>query len=262
MEKEGFSNISEKSSTESFEKEREPIEIVFEESPEKAIEKAGHYVNESLEDFKGSPVLLLLSGGSSLKMLEYIDLSLFGPDITIGALDDRYSRDPKINNFAQIVDSNFFRGARERSASYIDTRPGEDESLENLADRFENELHNWISENPEGKILATIGMGADGHVAGIMPDPAEKDRFSEIFESDRWVAGYDAKEKDPKNPLRVTTTLSFIKKIDRSITFMTGEEKRSALEAALDSGSFDEIPARVIQEISKASIITDIFIER
>lgn len=207
-----------------------------------------------------TPVLLLLSGGSSLALLDDQN-TIVGSNVTIAPLDERYSTNPQENNMAQIAATDFYARALENGARTIDTRVREGESREELAKRFNDGLLEWITSNPEGKIIATTGIGPDGHVSGIMPHPEDKEGFRSLFddgESEHLVVGYDAGNKN-QFPQRVTTTLNLMHKIDTAIAYVTGENKREAIRRVLaDEGSTAETPARILKEIAgKVLLFTD-----
>ena len=197
-----------------------------------------------LANGSAGPILLLLSGGSALAILEHarIDGGKLGT-ATIAVLDERVSADPALNNFAQLMSRTFFADARERGAAAIDTRVLPGETPERHAERFEAALRLWKQKNPDGSVLATMGIGEDGHTAGIMPFPEDREAFAALFEGDRWVVGYDAGEKNAI-PLRTTVTNAFLRtEVDAAICYAAGERKRGPLRAALGAeGSLAEIP--------------------
>ena len=101
-------------------------EITHLKNKEETAEKASSYLNQILDAHSHIPTLFLASGGSSLKLLEPI--VIFPPNLTVGVLDERFSEDPKVNNFTQLAETSFFQKAQEKGAYFIDTRvqPGED----------------------------------------------------------------------------------------------------------------------------------------
>ncbi|MBI1971304.1 MAG: 6-phosphogluconolactonase [Candidatus Wildermuthbacteria bacterium] len=208
---------------------------------QKAREAAAQKLNQLLDAYSRVPTLFLSSGGSSLELLDGLEI---GKNVTVSVLDERYSTDPTVNNFAQLFE-------RIRPKAFIDARIGQNETIQQLAERFKRELREWKAKNPNGKIIITQGMGPDGHTAGIMPGVA--------FDGDRWVAEYDAKEKN-EFPLRVTTTFSFLRdQVDYSIAYITGEKKRDAFEQLLaDQGTLAATPARIMREMKNVKIFTDI----
>ena len=75
---------------------------------------------------------------------------------------------------------------------------------------------------------------------------------------DQWVVRYDAGEKSPY-PHRVTVTLPFLRQVDASIVYACGKEKQGALIKTLKlRGTLAETPGRVIQEMKKVDLFTDI----
>lgn len=236
------------------------VKIQHCESRQIAIEKAGLKLQELINDNctldKG--LLLLLSGGSSLALVENIDTKNFSKAVTIGVLDERYSDDTQVNNFRLITQTNFYHKSLSAGANFIDTRIANGESSEELGQRFESALKRWCAENPEGRIIITQGIGINGHTSGIMPFPEDPAKFVKMFDDERWVIAYDATGKD-SHASRVTTTLPFLRSVDASILFVCGEDKRPALARALDTnGEMATTPARVIWDMKQVFLFTDL----
>ncbi|HLL60700.1 MAG TPA: 6-phosphogluconolactonase [Candidatus Nitrosocosmicus sp.] len=218
-------------------------------------------INDSLQRNKRNSILFLVSGGSALPLLDEIKSDFLGPHITISVLDERYSEDLSINNFAQLIQTNFYQSALEKECEFIDTRP-KDETLEELAERFDASLKLWKKNNHQGVVIATQGIGPDGHTSGIMPFPEDPKAFHTLFEQeDIWVVGYDAGGKN-QYPLRVTTTIPFLRnQIDEAIIYAGGGNKRAALENVFLNGQLSETPARVIKEMKHISLFTTVMIQ-
>lgn len=216
-------------------------------SKEEARQKAVDTLNK-LFSIK-EPILFLASGGSALELLEHLNIP---ENMTVSVLDERYSTDLLINNFSQL-------STKIQAVHVIDTRAQEGETLEQFAERFEQGLRSWKDENPNGKIVITQGMGPDGHTSGIMPYPENPELFETLFgDPKRWIVGYDATGKN-EFPLRATTTLSFLRtQVDSSIAYITGENKKAALERVLaKDGSLAETPARIMREMKQVIMYTD-----
>ncbi|MFA5935122.1 MAG: 6-phosphogluconolactonase [Candidatus Paceibacterota bacterium] len=204
-------------------------------------------------------ILLLVSGGSALKILDSINAEILGSHITFGVLDERYSRDTKVNNFCQIMETGFYNNSINAGVKFIDTRINNNESQNSLAERFENRIKKWRSDNSKGVIVITQGIGPDGHTSGILPFPEEKDFFNKIFnDKNKSVVAYDATGKN-QYTLRITTTLSFLRDVDISIVFVCGADKTEALRKTLSSdGDISTTPARIINEMKEVFLFTDI----
>ncbi len=220
---------------------------------EEALRSAINYLAEILENNKDKPVLLLLSGGSAFSLVDNLDV---GQNVTVGVLDERYSDDESINNFSQLMKTDFYKKAQLVGCKFIDTRfLGESQQV--ATDRFENILRDWKNQNSEGKVIITQGIGPDGHTAGIMPYPEDEEFFRNNFQSDNWVASYDTKNKNPY-PLRITTTITFlIDVVDISIVYAVGEKKKKPLYDLQNKGSIAEVPARVLKKMKEVVIFTD-----
>jgi len=204
----------------------------------------------------------LCSGGSAIALLEDVDPSYFGPQSTVGVLDERYSSDPKINNTAQLENTNFYKRVKKRNARFIDAKIQNGESAEEMASRFEYALRNW-TEWANGAIIATVGVGSDAHTSGIFPYPEDAQFFNRSFnDTSHWVTAYDAHEKNI-NQVRITTTLPFLRKIDFPIVFMVGKEKKHALRKMLSKDeTLPESPCKIWDEIPATDLYTDLHIER
>lgn len=216
------------------------MEVVRCKTKEEARTKATDELNNLFLKIS-NPVLFLASGGSCLELLEGLYI---GENGMVSVLDERYSTDPAVQNFAQLLE-------RVHPITCIDTRVREHETLGQLAQRFEKELREWKEKNPNGNMVITQGMGQDGHTAGIMPQI--------VFDDEKkWVAGYDAKERN-EYPLRVTCTFTFLRQVDYSIAYITGEKKKEALLRLLaEEGTLEETPARIMREMKNVKIFTDI----
>ena len=227
------------------------LNIIKEKTPELASKQLAKdlsaYLTKAKEQRKN--VLFLSSGGSALAVLDFIPSDILGEYLTIGVLDERYEKTNINNNFTQLKKTEFYKKAKKAGCSFIDTSVKEDQTQEELADFFEGELRGWMKKNPNGKIVATMGVGADGHTSGIMPFPEDENRFIDLFESARWVVAYDAGSKNPFSQ-RVTTTMTFLRKLDKIFVFMVGANKKTAFLQMQKSGQIAEIPARVLKQLN------------
>jgi 6-phosphogluconolactonase/glucosamine-6-phosphate isomerase/deaminase len=233
------------------------LEIFRQPDPESAAAEAGEQLNQSLTDNLKRPVLLMLSASSSLAILEYVGKTALGQNLAISILDERFSQDPSINNFAQLQKTDFYTDAFDAECSFFGTLPRSGETMADLAKRWEANLHAWRRENPGGLIIATLGMAADGHTAGIFPFDDEK-KFNQLFKGEPWVVAYNVGNASPYQE-RVTTTLSFLKLIDLGFAFVVGGEKKAKLDTLIQKhGEIHALPALAWHDIKKLKIFTDI----
>lgn len=187
-------------------------------------------------------VLLMLSGGSALKILDYIDTSEFNENIWVSVLDERFDSDPKINNFLQITQTKFYKECEALGVQFIKSVPAPDQDLDDFTQQFKSEIDYFIQRFSNRKIFITQGIGSDGHTAGIMPFPNSQQYFNETFNSDELVVGYDATGKNPY-PERMTVTNTFLQKyIDYSAVYAVGENKWNYIKEVLDNVSVNNMP--------------------
>ncbi|MEY4731099.1 MAG: hypothetical protein RL681_45 [Candidatus Parcubacteria bacterium] len=235
------------------------MEILIYPESERVHDEAVRAVNGMLEREFGVPLLFLLSGGSSLGLLDGIRAEFLGPHVTIGMSDERLSTDPAVNNFAQMVAKPFYGSATNRGCAFIDTRPLEKETVTQLGTRFNVALNDWRKANPQGKVVMTMGIGSDGHTCGIMPFQENEQAFKGLFEEDgKWAVGYDAAGKST-HPLRATVTVSFLKNgVDEGVAYAIGWMKRRALKRST-TGDIEiwKTPASVMREMKKVTLFTN-----
>ena len=234
------------------------MEIFHAKTREDAAEAAADALNNFLKTNDKTAVLLLVSGGSALSVLDFVEETLLGENLTISVADERFSADPQLNNFAQLQTTAFYELAQEKGANFIGTLPRPGETLAQLSQRFETALKNWRQANPQGKIFAVLGMGPDGHTAGIFAFPQDPQYFQELFSGGNWVVGYDNQgQKPPKD--RVTVTLTFFKQIDQAAVLVSGKEKQTALNALrAEQGQPHQTPALALKEIRAWEIFTEL----
>ena len=225
---------------------------------EEATAASGEALNNLLIENKAIPVLLLLSGGSSLAILDYVSANSLGENITVTMLDERFSQEAEVNNFAQLQKTDFYTRALGAEVNFLGSLPRPGENIEDMRARLEIGIKNWQQNQPKGKIFAVFGMGTDGHTAGIFPYPENFDFFSKNFENQHFVAGYSASSKH-KHPERITATFSLFKNIDEAIVFICGQDKKPALDRFLKGAEQPhQLPALGIYETKNFRIFTDI----
>jgi len=84
------------------------VEVRRVSNQQQAAKRAAQALHQFFQNYTHAPLLFLSSGGSALKILEYLDPSLLGIQTTLGVLDERYSTDPKVVNFTQLSQTAFF----------------------------------------------------------------------------------------------------------------------------------------------------------
>lgn len=236
---------------------------------ETATLEAGKYINDILTQYIDRPVLFLVAGGSSIKVLEHINPEYLGQDLTVTTTDDRFSTELDINNFSILQTTSFYNNLIQNDCFCISTEPFEHESIEDYALRFEKNLKEWKRDFPNGIVVGLYGMGSDGHTGGMIPGFLLKEKFTTQFNTaDKWVGIFDAltegKGDQYQFPQRISTSLTFMREVvDHAIFYITGKEKKEAFDAAIraldaTTTNFDTCPAKILNFMKNTVVFTDI----
>jgi len=219
-----------------------------------AIELALH-----LKEYNKLPVLLLISGGSSLGLLNFLDLKDITQNLTVSFLDERYTTKNENTNFYNFSNTRMYTYLQKNNNSVIDLTIKQNETLKDMTQQFEDFLYEWKETHKNGKIVITQGIGDDGHTAGIMPFPENEVEFEKLFEGDNWTSGYDAGEKN-KFSKRITVTNTFLKNVvDVSVVYAKGENKKRVLKKVLGENVSPYIlPATILHEMKEVHIFCDV----
>jgi 6-phosphogluconolactonase/glucosamine-6-phosphate isomerase/deaminase len=235
------------------------LKVYAKKTPEESLVFFAADISRKLKEFRDVErrnVLFLSSGGSALRVLDRISDDAIGPFLTIGIFDERYDPTNKTSNYAQLRKTGFYKRAVSRGCRLIDTSTQKQQSHDALADYYESEIRGWRAKHPRGAIMATMGVATDGHTAGIMPFPEDPLRFKELFEGERWIVAYDAKDKNPFR-LRATATLTFLRYVDLFGIYVVGKEKGEMFRRLIDGDDLAELPGRIIKSLPRGAIYTD-----
>lgn len=111
------------------------------------------------------------------------------------------------------------------------------------------------------KKIAILGIGKDGHTAGIAPN--RKDFTNPLFSESLYVGSFN----DPKSMeqggfgTRITLTFEALRQMDTLLVLGFGKEKKETIGRMFERGSLEEIPARFYvskpQIAQRTILITD-----
>jgi 6-phosphogluconolactonase/glucosamine-6-phosphate isomerase/deaminase len=208
---------------------------------------------------EGKKVLWLVPGGSNIPIAveamdmirkEMGDLSL--KYLTVTLTDERYGPvGHKDSNWKQLEDAGFnFTG--------IDKMPvliGK--SIEETVSAYKKGIIKAMNEatTSEGLVIGQFGMGADGHIAGILP----YSRATAYLEADH--TGMDsplvcAYRSSPF--IRITLTPVALNKVSAAYVFAFGDSKREAVTRLRGEDlSIGEQPAQILKHIKESFFYTD-----
>ena len=217
--------------------------------------EAGRALTKLLEEERTCPILLMLSGGSALSLLECVDEAVLGPHITLTVLDERYTKDPAVHNFTQLTRTQFFERCSARGVRSISTEILEGETGDEVAQKWENALRAWKAEYPDGVIIVTMGVGADGHTAGIFTG-----EYAVDFSGDAWVVSYHVPKEVHQYQDRITVTDIFLKTyVDKVIVYAEGDEKQNII-SMLDTETCKraQYPACILKEMHEVYVFSSL----
>jgi 6-phosphogluconolactonase/glucosamine-6-phosphate isomerase/deaminase len=222
---------------------------------DEAAKQAGTYISEVIAEHNGD-VVCLLAGGSALDIIPHIKVmdSAKHECRTIFMLgDERGSRDVTINNSLQLVtrypDSYVAK-------NLILTVPAETEELEKFTSRILETFLTKTENLKNPKIIQVLGVGLDGHTAGIFPLPI--DEFTNIYnrpDHDIVPVHLEGLRIDS----RASCTPNYIQsKADELVGYVVGSDKKMILESLInETKSIHERPAELIKRHSQTKLYTD-----
>jgi 6-phosphogluconolactonase len=192
----------------------------------------------------GKRVLWLTSGGSnipaSVQVMENISAALSGK-LSVSLADERYGEPGHPDsNWTQLMQAGF----KGKSATLLPVLLPE-RSFQQATQDYAQLIEKAFADNDV--IIAQLGIGPDGHIAGILPGSEAAQ------ETQALVAGYH----DP--PLtRLTLTFPGLRRITAAYAFAFGKPKQKAL-VTLHSASLPlaEQPAQILNELDEAYMYSD-----
>lgn len=204
------------------------------------------------------PTLLLFSGGSALSVTEHLPFPADASFLTLSVVDERADPSGATSNFQELSRTPWFQKMISAGATALDPLTSADLSTKEQAQAFERALRQWQETHKNGLIVAILGMGADGHTAGIFPSGAAA-TFAQRFQGDAWVTAHTIPEA-PSYPERITTTLTFLQQVvDRVYVFLCGREKEIAWRHLLTQDlPLSTLPILGIYEMRQPQIFTDL----
>jgi len=192
------------------------------------------------------PVLWLVSGGSNVAIQIRVMASVTdvqSANLTILPVDERYGPyGHKVSNSTAMRKAGF----DPKNANWIDILAG-NPSIEEATARLASHLSEAVAN--ESTVLATLGIGSDGHTAGILPG-------SVAVESPALAVWYVADDFQ-----RITLTAGALRDhCDYAFVSTFGEEKIPAIKSLIAVAPIDTIattPALVLHDINHTTLFTD-----
>jgi len=205
--------------------------------PDEAVDYIAESLNRQLT--AGRQILWLLSGGSAvpLAVTARQKLQLAG-SLSVSLCDERFVPVGDIaSNWCQLTQQGF-------DVTGIRTFPvlqGRD--FEETTKDFNAFLAGSLSQYDY--IFALLGMGADGHTSGILPN-------SGLSESRAYAASYQGPDFQ-----RITTTPHYLRQIDEAVVYAIGSSKHKAIDDLSTDNLLEEQPVQIIKSMKKVTFIND-----
>jgi len=160
------------------------------------------------------------------------------------------------------VDQNNYLQLEARYANHplindvFDTSARDDEIPEFFATRIQELFFENISKLTNVKIISILGVGQDGHTAGIFP--LDEATFQEVYKEDVMYAPVTNKSLTIDS--RASLTPGWIlSNVDHIIGFITSESKKQILNELInESREIHERPAELLKLHKNSFIYTDI----
>lgn len=214
-------------------------------TPDDGVRALTEDISEKLKS--GASVLWLVCGGSNIPLSVQVLSNLLatcGVDeltrLTVMQTDERYGDvSHPHSNWQELIQSGF-QVERIRSIPILASLP-----LAETTERYEEQLA--VAYEHAEYIVGQFGIGADGHIAGILPhSPA-------VNERKMLMVGYEATPF-----IRVTITPPAFRQIHTAYAFVFGESKRVAVEnLCTQMLTIQEEPAGLLKEVSRAVLFGD-----
>jgi len=219
-------------------------------------QQAGEYIRSKLREHENKDILLYISGGSSLNILQFIQNDVLIQNVTICMGDERFSRDDTINNFLQLKKTDFYSRAVTRFVHFIDTCPIVEESHSSFCNRIHTTLSDYYKTHTNTYTLGLFGVGEDGHTASIFPNT--KKEFSKIYESKNYFV--TTVQKTVPCPKRISITPTIISNsLDAVVLYAVGQAKCAGILRHISDTSIElhDMPAQALALHTNAKLFTD-----
>lgn len=209
---------------------------------DEAVEQVARYISSPL--VAGQRVTWFTSGGSNI-MIQKDIMDVVATEakdhvrlLTIAPVDERYGlKDHEDSNYRAMKQVGFQPGA----AQWIDVLD-KDADFATTTNMYKDVVEEAVQADVT---IATLGLGADGHTAGILPR-------SSALDADDTVVGYQA------NFQRMTLTPKALINIDHAFLIAYGASKLGAVnELKENKQTLANMPAKIIYDMKQVTVLSD-----
>ncbi|HUW70491.1 MAG TPA: glucose-6-phosphate dehydrogenase [bacterium] len=230
-------------------------------SPEAVQDAIIEPIGDSLRGHR--PALLLVSGGStagiaiaairrlcSLSGAKGFDMRGL---LSVSLIDERFGPvGHQHSNWRQLLEAGLPVESVRAIPLLMDARDDQ-EAFRTTVRRFDDILADAARKKTNGELLIVglLGIGADGHTAGILPgsQACAEDRHSSVaplaigYRSDMYT--------------RITITPAFFQYFDRAVAYATGAEKWQAIAGLRAARPICEHPAQLLKRAHESLVFCD-----
>jgi len=214
------------------------ISIVTDKDDEGVANFLAARVQHALDDYQN--IVWFVSGGSSVSISAKAS-GLIRPNRNLKILlaDERYGPIGHLHsNWNQLLRAGFST----KVGDLFPVLKGED--LGSTAKGYEKDVTQALHRSDYK--IALLGMGADGHTAGVLP-------YSEAVSSQKFVYAYNAPDYQ-----RLTLTLRAIEQLDEAVVYAYGSTKWQAIKDLAKDLGVDEQLVQILKKIPKVTLFSDI----
>lgn len=205
-------------------------------------EIVNYLYNNISQLLRNGKVLWLIPGGSAAKIAVNIADRLRESsnlnNLTVSLTDERFGPiNHSDSNWKLLMDLGF----KLPNARMLPVLDGG--SLEQTAEHYSLFLNQALANCDYS--LALAGIGADGHIFGILP-------HSPAINFNKDICAYQGDDFS-----RITLTEQFIKRLDEVVIYTVGTQKQLTLDKIDTDISVDKQPAQLLKNVKKAIIFND-----
>jgi len=208
---------------------------------------------ETLAKLLMPKTLLLLAGGSAKDV--YMELPKYLIDhkyeeVVVCMEDERWNINPHHvhSNFESLKSMDFLKKLKTKGALVTTILNGL--HIDQDTSEFNQLIDSYIKK--DYKIVLFMGIGKDGHTAGIIP--TDEETFNKTYNTGAWAVYHT--NIDPIFPKRITITPKTIHQADNVVVYAIGAEKANILRKLASQVNISKMPAKLFSEID-ATIFTD-----
>ena len=192
----------------------------------------------------GKTVAWFVSGGSNIPVelatLEKLKYTQNPEKLHIVLVDERFGPVGHANSNWQSMN------LKEHNSAGHTLHPmlADGDTIESATQRYDDTVAKLLADG--AYTIGQFGLGADGHTAGLLPG-------NPVMESTDLYAHFEGPDY-----MRITATPKLIGRLDECILYASGDDKAQAFADMLRPGDASVVPSRILQNVQKLTILSDL----